>query len=338
MIKELSFANAWAVWLIPPLLLLLGLILVGMRRRQALLTAFGDLPLVSRFSRLGPEWPRRLRPLFLSLTLVTVAGALARPVLATKPGEDRRTPVDVVVVFDVSRSMGAEDYAPKMSRLGKAKAMVLEALPGLAGTPVGIVTFSGAAFRQAPLTSDHAALKYILAHWVFIESAPPGGSDLAQGIRTAARLFDGRQGERMILLFSDGGQAGSEDLRSALTEARSNGIRIFAFGLGGPVPSKLPTYGSDGKFSGWLTLNGDVVTTRLDEGAVKETAVATDGGYSRVVSGHELSQTLDRLTIPRAKSAAEPRELFQWPLAAALAFLLLERGGGLAAWGPRARH
>ncbi|MBI4610025.1 MAG: VWA domain-containing protein [Candidatus Rokubacteria bacterium] len=332
MIKDLSFSNPSAMWLIPLLLLLLGLALVEMRRRQAFLKAFGELPLVSQFSGLGPEWPRRLRPLFLSLALIGVAAALARPVSATKSGEnDRRLP-DIVLLLDVSRSMGAEDYAPKISRLGKAKAMIFEALPGLAGTRVGIVTFAGAAFQQAPLTADHTALKFILTNWVFLESAPPGGSDIAQGIRSAVRFFESRQGERVVLLFSDGGHDHPEDLRLAVGEARSKGIRIFAFGLGGPVASKIPQYDSNAGFSGWLTLNGEVVTTRLDEGMMKEIAAGTKGAYSRVISGRELQETLTRLKI-RAHSPAEARNLFQWPLGAALVLLFVERvSAGLTGW------
>jgi Ca-activated chloride channel family protein len=332
MIKGLSFSHPWAVWLIPLLLLLLGLVLVEMMRRQALLKAFGELPLVSRVSRLGLERPRRLRPLLLALALIGVTAALARPVLAIKSGENDRSAPDIVVLLDVSRSMGAEDYAPKTSRLGKAKAMLLEALPDLAGTRVGIVTFAGASFQQAPLTGDHVAIKYILTNWVFIESAPPGGSDIAKGIRTAARLFKSRQREQVILLFSDGGQDQPVDLRGALADARSNAIRVFAFGLGSSVGSKIPRYDGAGQFSGWLTVNGEVVTTRLDEDVMKEIAAGANRGYSRVVSGQELRQTLNRLMIPRAHSP-EARELFQWPLAAALVLLFLERAGsGLTGW------
>jgi hypothetical protein len=87
----------------------------------------GELPLLSRFSRLGSDGRRRLRPLFLSLALAAVVVALAGPVLGTRPGEDGRRPVEIVVVLDVSRSMGAEDYAPTVSRLGKARAMESDA-------------------------------------------------------------------------------------------------------------------------------------------------------------------------------------------------------------------
>jgi Ca-activated chloride channel family protein len=333
MIGRLSFPNAWVVWLIPLLLLLVGLTLVEMRRRQTLLKAFGERPLMSRFSRLGPERARWLRPLLLPLALAGVTVALARPVLTTRSVGDGGRPVNLVVLLDVSRSMGAEDYAPKVSRLGKAKLMLLEALPDLAGRRVGVVTFAGAPFRQAPLTDDPGALKYILSNWVVIESAPPGGSDIAQGIRSATRLFEHEQGERIVLLFSDGGQDRSQDLRAALAEARSHGVRVFAFGLGGSIASKLPQYDRDGKFSGWLAVNGEIATTRLAEGVLEDIAAETGGAYSRVAIGQELKQTLNRLKIPRERSPAEPRELFQWPLAAALVLLFLERvGATLPGW------
>lgn len=334
MIGQLSFANARAAWLLPPLLLLLGLTLVERRRRQALLRAWGDHALVSRFSDLGAAWLLRLRPFVLFLALVAVVAALARPVLATRPGDDRRAPPDMVMLFDVSRSMGAEDYAPTLSRLGKAKAMVLDALSRLAGARVGIVTFAGAAFPQAPLTTDQTALRYVVSDWVFIESAPPGGSEVAQGIKTATKLFDGLKRERVILLFSDGGGADTESLGPALAEARANGIRIFTFGLGGPGSSRLPRYDGAGKFLGWLTVDGEIVTTTLDDRAMREIAAATGGAYSTVLTGRELRRTLDRLDVPRVPASGGTRDLFQWPLAAALVLLLLDRAGTAlpAAW------
>lgn len=326
MIKGLSWANPWAAWLTPVLVLLAGLLLLEARRRVAFLKAFGDGALVRGFSRLDPEGPRRLRPLLLALALTGIVAALARPVLSTKSEVPDRPRLDVVLLLDVSRSMGAEDYGPRRSRLDRAKAMILEALPELAGRKVGVVTFAGAAFRQAPLVDDHAALAYVLANWVFIESAPGGGSDLAEGIRAATRLFEDRSGERLVLLFSDGGQAQGEKLRAALAEARSKAARIFAFGLGGPVASRIPEYDTNGKLLGWVTVNGQVATTRLDEPVLKQVAAVTDGGYARVVSGRELRHTLGRLRIAGVVSPGGPRELFQWPLAGALILLLLEAG------------
>lgn len=333
MIEGVDFVNRWAVGLVPPVLLLTGLILVEARRRRALIEAFGDGRLVSNYSRLGPAWVRRLRPVALSMALVAVVAGLARPVVAVQATGAGQRPLDVVVVLDVSRSMGAEDYGPGISRLRKARAMLLEALPELEGTRVGLVTFAGAAFPQAPPTVDHGALRYILTDWVFIESAPPGGSDVAQGIRAGIRLLGDRPGPTTLLLFSDGGDAAPDDLGAALADARSKAIRIFAFGLGGPVPSRVPRYDRNGRFAGWLTLNGKVATTRLDEPTLKAITAATDGAYWRVVSGRELRQTLARLQISRVGSPLAPPELFQWPLAAAILLLFVESAGSrLGGW------
>ncbi len=324
-IEFFRFSNAWAAWLAPMIALLMALLLLEARRRAALLRAFGDADLVAGVSRLGPGWARRLRSLSLALALIGVLAALARPVRDPRSGAHDRGALDIVLLLDVSRSMGAEDYGPKGSRLARAKVMILEALPDLAGRRVGIVTFAGAAFPQAPLTSDHTALRYVLTNWVFIESAPAGGSDLVQGIRTATRLFGDRPGERVVLLFSDGAESG-ESLEAALAEARSKAIRIFAFGLGHPVPSPIPEYGKDHQFAGWLTVNGTVATTRLDEDGLKGVAAATRGGYARVVSGREFEWTLSRAGLVSASPPGEIQELFQWPLAAAVLLLLLERG------------
>ena len=339
-VEALTFAYPWAVWLAPLLALLIALVVRGVRRRRALLEAFGDPALLRRFSHLEPGWLGPLRAWSLSLALLAIAAALARPVLVTRAGEAGSRPPGIGVVLDVSRSMAAEDYGPGVSRLAKAKEMLLEALPDLAGASVGAVTFARLPYRQVPLTDDHLALRYILAHWVQIESAPGGGSDIAQGIQEAVGLFEGRRGEHVLLLFSDGGDGEPErqTLRSALAEARSGGVRVLAFGLGGPEPSRVPTYDRGGRFAGWLTMGGEVATTRLDEGVMREVAAGTDGAYTRVVSGRELGRALAGSGLLGPRSSTETLELYQWPLGAALLLLALERlAGALTRHWPRPR-
>lgn len=324
--EALTFAYPWAAWLAPLLGLLVALVVRGVRRRRAFLEAFGEPVLLGRFSRLEPGWLGPLRAWSLSLALLALAVALARPVLVTRAGDTGSGAPGIGILLDVSRSMAAEDYGFRVSRLAKAQGMLLEALPDLADARLGVVTFARLPYRQVPLTDDHAALRYILAHWIFIESAPRGGSDLAQGIREAVGLFEGRQGDRVLLLFSDGGdgEPEREALRSALAEARSSGVRILAFGLGGLEPSRVPTYDRQGRFAGWLTMDGEAATTRLDEGVMREVAAGTDGVYARVVSGGELGRALAGSGLLRPRPSTETRELYQWPLGAALLLLSLE--------------
>ena len=75
------------------------------------------------------------------------------------------------------------------------------------------------------------------------------------GIRTTIRIFDGLQGERVVLTF----------------------------GLGGLV-----------------------ATTRLEEDVLRKIAAGTHGEYSRVTSGKELRQTLNRLGLRGGKPPGSP--------------------------------
>ena len=91
--------------------------------------------------------------------------ALADPRLPYGAPRLRAGSLDVVMIIDVSKSMGAEDYHPD-SRLNKVREIILEMLPQLRGNRVGFVTFAGNSFRQAELSEDFTALEFILKHWV----------------------------------------------------------------------------------------------------------------------------------------------------------------------------
>jgi probable phosphoglycerate mutase len=95
------------------------------------------------------------------------------------------------MIIDVSKSMGAEDYPP-LSRLDKAREIILQMVPQLHGNRVALVTFAGNSFRQAELTEDFTALEYILKHWVHLDSAGMSGSALGRALETCrAAGFDG---------------------------------------------------------------------------------------------------------------------------------------------------
>ena len=98
----------------------------------------------------------------------------------------------MVMIIDVSKSMGAEDYHPD-SRLSKVRQIILEMLPHLRGNRVGFVTFAGNSFRQAELSEDFTALEFILKHCVSIDSAGLGGSDLVRALEPGSPSCRKRQ-------------------------------------------------------------------------------------------------------------------------------------------------
>ena len=65
-----------------------------------------------------------------------------------------------MILFDVSRSMLAEDVKP--SRLEFAKKEVIKLLDMSTGHKVGLVAFAGSALLLSPMTTDKSALKMFL--------------------------------------------------------------------------------------------------------------------------------------------------------------------------------
>lgn len=281
----MRFAYPAAFWL---LLLIPGLFRIlwrGQRRRNDFLRSFGDVDLLkqsaSRFPQLQKPW---VHSLLLLLSCLSVIVALADPRLSIGTPRLRAGVLNVVFLIDVSKSMAAEDYGI-LSRLEKAREIAQTLLEDLQGNRVGIVTFAGISFRQAELTEDLQALNFILKHWVQVEAVQAGGSNIAQAIDTGIALFSTRDltREKLLLLFSDGGEPEEQtNLEPILAKAVQWGVRIITFGLGSVQPSKIPVYNPQNKFTGYLRVNEQIVTTRLNEEILHRIAMATGGTYHRI--------------------------------------------------------
>lgn len=290
----MRFAQPVVLWL---LVLLPGIALLwqyGYKRRMAFLQALGDLDLLrqmpSRFPRLQQRWV--IIPLVL-LPFLCIILALGDPRLPHGEVRLRQGTLDVVVLLDVSKSMAAEDYG-KHSRLAKALEFVKQLLPQLEGNQVGLVTYAGASFRQADLTDDFDALKFILDHWITVEAVAVGGSNLAQAIETGLEIFPTESTrEKLMLVLSDGGNT-SDSLQAAMTKAGQLGVRMVTLGVGHERPSRIPLYDPERRFKGYLEHDGQVVMTKLNAEVLKQIADGTDGSY-----------------IPIARSAVLPNIITQ---------------------------
>jgi Ca-activated chloride channel family protein len=214
------------------------------------------------------------------------------------------------MLIDVSKSMAAEDYHPE-SRLHKARSIILEMLPQLRGNRVGIVTFAGNSFRQAELSEDFTALEFILKHWVDIDSAGVGGSDLVRALETGlAVLSEETDRERLILLFSDGGDD-PQNFDEVLTKIAQQRVRVIAFGLGGLEQSRIPRYDAAHKFLGYIEAKGQTVTTRLNEASLQHIARATQGMYRRVEHPASWQNVWRNKTIVGQTLMRDERRVFQ---------------------------
>ena len=152
-------------------------------------------------------------------------------------------PLDLVIALDSSLSM-AERGPDGVAKRDAAAEAILRLLEDLGPAPVraGLVSFDAEARVLAELGADEAAIRAAL------ESLELGsGTAMGAGLTEAHALLDAAPGEgrpagrRTILLIGDGRPFPEppEAAVAAARTAKSDGIEIFAIGLGDAVDARL---------------------------------------------------------------------------------------------------
>jgi Ca-activated chloride channel family protein len=320
-----EFLNPKALWAMLALPFVIGAIVWGLRRREAILREFGRMDLLAQFSR----FPFNRRILYQRFSIVLcfalLIAASARPLLSGNSGNSGRIKkgtLDVVAVLDVSKSMAAEDCGPGVSRLERAKDVLLGCFPELTQNRLGIVTFAGEGFPQAELTDDFGALGFVLKNWVRVDSAPSQGSNVGKGLSEAVHLFQKGDKKKIILLFSDGGHVRPENLEGVLIDIGARGIKVISVGLGSHSGSGIPVY-EKGKFKEWFKIGGKEAVTRLNDGILREISEATGGKYIQLSSLRELRGIFRDPAVVGKRVLSGGREIFQIPLALSIVLLFV---------------
>ena len=243
---------------------------------------------MSNMAWLGKNPVKSLRQklLFLPFSLRMLAFAfliivMARPQSALKRKKVNIEGIDIIMALDVSGSMRAMDLKP--NRLEAAKEVAQKFIDGRQNDRIGLVIFSGEAFTQCPLTTDHKVLKDLFKP---IKSGMiEDGTAIGDGLATAInRIKDSKAISRVIILLTDGVQnRGSIDPISAAEIAKSFGIRIYTIGVGSKGTAPMPVQTAFGT----QVVN---VPVEIDEDILKKVANATDGKYFRATSNKNLEK------------------------------------------------
>jgi len=324
------------VWTLTGVPLAVWLYWRAARVRRRALDRFGDAALVRGLAETVRPWRRTVKAGLVVLAVVAMAGALMGPRFGTQLRTVERRGVDLMVALDVSESMRATDVAP--SRLKRAKKEIRDLVGQLRGDRVGLVLFAGDGFVQCPLTTDYGALR------LFLDVAGPDrmpvpGTNLGAALDAATQAFNAARPAsdstarpannraRVVLLLSDG-ENHVGDLQALKQQARTNDITLFTAGVGTTDGARIPIYENGRQVGVKRTGQGEVVRTRLDEGAL--TTLAEDGAYFRIGStSSALSDVPTALRQLQTSTMAEEQfaeyaEMYQWPLAIALLLLLVE--------------
>jgi Ca-activated chloride channel family protein len=298
------------------------------RQRRRRLAEFGDPALLARSSALPDPAVREQRIKLRLWAAGLLVVALARPQIGERPSNLPHSGRDLLVLLDISRSMGSPDVKP--SRMDAAKRAATDLLAGLPGDRVGLIVFGGNAFLQLPLVEDHAAFK------LFLDAASnqylyDPSTDVAQALKTAVATFEheGSHGSRAIVLLSDG-ESQPEAVEEYTPKLQQERIPVIAIGVGTPEGGPVPADSSEAPEKWHRDHIGRVVNSRLDEGLMIRLARETGGAYLRYRDGQGLGTLLERIRAVEARKlsdatvATEHADRFQWPLAIAFLLLLYE--------------
>jgi Ca-activated chloride channel family protein len=322
------FANPHLLFALVALPVLAWLLARAERGRVAAAMRFAHPATLGKLMAPGPSWRPWAKAGFALLGVACLMAAAARPRFGMSLEETVGRGAEVMVLFDVSRSMLAGDVPP--NRLDAAKVHVRELLREPRGDRIGLIAFAGQPAIKAPLTADRGFLREVLED-LDPRGVPRGGTRIGDAIRKALEFMPPvADRDQAIVLISDGEDHDSMPLEAARQAARRN-VRIFTLVLGDPrTGARIPREDGTGA-RGYLLYEGREVWSKANETLLREIA-ATTGGVCLAVGGdgqlqgptwNELLGSLQRGEV-RQERRLRYAEQFQWFVAAGLLFLALD--------------
>ncbi len=320
----MRFENEWILqllWVIPVMILLY---LINMHRKKKAISRWGKIETTAAFMPTYSSSMQSIRFILFVFSYALIILALANPQQGSRMETGKRKGIDIIIAFDISNSMRAEDVSP--NRLESTKRDLQRLTNRLAGDRIGIVAFAGTAVRILPITTDYAAANMLISN-ININMIETQGTAIGTAIESAIEGFstDDKNRSRVIIVISDG-ENHEDDAVGAAEEAYKNGILVYTVGIGTPTGSPIPIRRGD-----FLKdREGNTVITRLNEVMLQKIASAGGGKYFSgmlPMSGLEaLYKELDELekTEIESKVYSDYNSLFQYPLALALLLLVIE--------------
>jgi len=319
----MSFLWPWMLLSLLALPLLIWLYGRTQARRRRLLARYaGNQPIET--------WQRHVPPALLMTGLAILAIALARPQMTLSLPRAQGT---LILAFDVSGSMAADDIPP--NRMEAAKAAAREFVSRQPPTVrIGMVAFSESGLAVQSPTDDRQALLAAINRL-----SPARGTSLASGILAALAMIDDLNKQKptnyysnrppqpsptptpmpagvyqsaAVVLISDGENTTDPDPLLAAEAAAYRGVRIHTIGVGSPEGARL-------------NIDGFIVQTRLDEAMLQYIAQRTGGTYYNAQSADDLRAIYESVGF---EMLATPEATEVTALLAGLGMIAMLIGGG----------
>ena len=262
------------------------------------------------------------------LSLVFFIIALAQPRL-TKFDTTKATAsgVDIVVAFDLSGSMAAEDFeirGERVNRVKMAKSVLEKFVAKRPSDRIGLVAFGTQSYIASPITLDH---DFLLKNLERMDLNTINGNQTAIGsaLSTAVnRLRELKSKSKIVILMTDGvNNAGKVDPLTAAEAAKALGVKCYTIGVGTRGEAPMPATDMFGR-RGY-----QMVPVDIDEDTLTKISDMTGGKYFRADNAENFQKIyaeIDKLEKTEAdlKKFAQHTELFAWLIALGIVALTAE--------------
>lgn len=311
--------------------ILVAVYVVLQQRRQWLTERFGVTGAAGAKARKKIGWKRHVPSALFLVALGILIVAMARPQGTVSLPQMEGT---VILAFDVSGSMAADDLQPTRMEAAKAAAKAfVEKQPS--SVLIGVVSFSDSGFTTQPPTNDQVAIIGAIDRLTVQK-----GTSVARGIEASLNVINAQlhpdltlsvrpEGEAkptptpvpegeyepaVIVLLTDGENNQDPDPLEFAQQAKDRGIRIYTVGIGS-------TEGAT------LHLDGFTVVSRLDEQSLQQISDLTGGTYYNATDEGELNSVYDNLN---PELVLRSQDIEVTALFAGAGILLMLVGGGLS--------
>lgn len=321
----MKFLNPEA-FLLLPLLLLVALYTWKRGVRQRSRVYFPTDGWIKNRPRFRLPSPFRVHFFLRLAALALMIVALARPQAVFQKTSRSVEAVDMVICFDLSKSMDAVDFNP--NRRVVAIKTISQFVDKRVDDRIGLVLFSGEAYLAVPLTQDHETVKAAI-----LSSSNKNlqdGTAIGQSLAVAVHhLRNSKAKSRIALLVTDGdNNMGSVDPVTAAELAKGYGIKIYTIGIGkkgrvGFPVKRMDAFGREFEEMQYLTdaLNEELLADIAQRTGGKSFRAQDDGVLQKIFT------TIDQLekTKVQIQNYVRYTEL-AWPWIIIACFLLLSEG------------
>jgi Ca-activated chloride channel family protein len=320
----MNFANPEAFFLFIPLIaVFLFSRKTGPKLRSRLFVPFSNW--VDSRPRFRVPTPFKIFLYFRFLALACLIVGLARPQEVLTKTKRNVDAVDMILSFDLSKSMDAIDFKPDR------RTVAIETLKGFiekrSNDRMGLVLFSGEAYLAVPLTMDHKIVTEAIEK--SSNRLLQDGTAIGQSLAVATHhLRNSKAKSRVIILVTDGdNNMGTVDPDTAAELARGYGLKIYTIGLGKKGKVQFPVQRMD-PFTGQTITDYQDLYDAVNEELLQEIAQKTGGQFFRAGNQNVLEEIFEKIdaleksevqfdTLVRYREKA-----WQWILAGFLLLIL----------------